>query len=520
MTHRRTSEVILIDNSFSVKAPLQSDYRKDDFLSKIDQQSIPSLLYNSQTIRNLNIDEEDNIICSTEKLHSPYGYSVATEYMSPNKESLGQYLESTKLTASTASTASIKSTHSIKSGISTPYHLSQYLNKYDYHNINQENMSSSFKETNLISLKQNDLISQKEDNLISQKEDNLILQKEDNLISQKENNPPSLDINAISLTKRDYNDISSIKRDCNDIRPISCDTNIPVSMNTQIKKVLNINSRKYKSIRKQDMFSASVWIPYIIHRYDSSLSKCNKYMLLFNIYSWCMFLIIASLILSNMIAYKTIARYKYEHIWDFNLERMICFVISSTILVMTIISEIKSSLMPLLFWWNIIKYGEWDFECYEKDNETEITSISSPKWNTIIRFSILLTSQFLTYIILMLSGLVYLYTITDIIEIIVNSLMFVFILQFDEYIFSFILSTNQYFKKLWQDEAHEDTVYVFYKRNIQCHKYYKLNMYATLPCTLILVTLCITFIIVEILNIFYQPETTITLSNISYTMTS
>ena len=155
----------------------------------------------------------------------------------------------------------------------------------------------------------------------------------------------------------------------------------------------------------------------------------------------------------------------------------------------------------MLFWWNIIKYDKWNFE-YKKTDEgiVEIKNISSPKWNTRIRFCILIISQFCVYVILMISALLYIFTITNIVDIIKDSLAFVFILQIDEYIFTYNLSTNSYFKKIWKDDVYENTTYIYKKYGIVKTKYYKVGMCLTLPYTIIILTSCLTFCISEIIN--------------------
>ena len=102
-------------------------------------------------------------------------------------------------------------------------------------------------------------------------------------------------------------------------RPISRDTGILSISNSQSVIVSTITSYDhiiYKSIRKQDMFNAVIWIPYLIEKWNNELSKFNTILLLFNIYSHCFCLILGSITLSVMITYNTYCNYQKEHIWD------------------------------------------------------------------------------------------------------------------------------------------------------------------------------------------------------------
>ena len=89
---------------------------------------------------------------------------------------------------------------------------------------------------------------------------------------------------------------------------------------------------------------------------------------------------------------------------------------------------------------------------------------------------------------------------TNVVDIIKDSLAFVFILQIDEYIFTYNLSVNSYFKKIWRDDAYEDTTYIYKTSGITKTKYHKISMCLSLPYVILITTFVLTLVITEIIN--------------------
>ncbi len=240
-------------------------------------------------------------------------------------------------------------------------------------------------------------------------------------------------------------------------------------------RMQNIKTQNLKSVLKGDLFSVVIWLPFIIQKIEHKMSKFNKFFLLTNIYIFYLFMVIGSFSLSCMITYSVITKTKFQYLWEFDIQRIITFIIASIILILSVGSEIVASLQPVLFWWRIISFEKWNFK-YETitENHIHIQDISAPFWNTIIRFFIVITSQILVYLFLLISALGYIYASSNVIDIIKDSLAFVFILQIDEIIFQYLLSVNIYFKKIWLSDI--TLTFAICKKN---KKYYLFNMFIT-----------------------------------------
>ena len=259
------------------------------------------------------------------------------------------------------------------------------------------------------------------------------------------------------------------------------------------------NIHLLKCVRKGDLFNAVLWVPFIVEKCKTRLTKSNINTLLFTIYLHCVFLVISTITLSILIIITTVSKYKCNRITNFDLDRVVCYILTSIVLIMSIICEIRSSMSPLLFWWKIVKYSDWDFKCKKKDNIIEIINISAPKINVILRFIIILTSQILTYFCLLLSALIYIFNSDDIIEITKDSLAFIFILQLDEIIFNYMISVNPYFYKIWGEDANESTYVYKTKKEIK-NTNYIVKMLSTTIFSLLLISFIVSISFSEVVH--------------------
>ncbi len=261
-----------------------------------------------------------------------------------------------------------------------------------------------------------------------------------------------------------------------------------------------------KWIRKGDMFNVFIMLPFYIEKYKDRLSGVNILFLMLYVYSMFVFMIVASVTLSLIVAKSTVKAYRDTapdmlDIHKFNYERTACYIIASILLLMTIITEIVSSLSPTLKTWKVVESGEWSFVTKRDGDCVHIEKLSGPSWNIYIRFGIAILFQFLIYLILMLSAVTYLYTITDELDILKDSFAFVFILQIDEYVFMYMLLVNPYFVKIWRDDTFGDTIFVHDTNRTKKRCNHKINMLLS-SVLAIIVLVCI----ITIGNNYLMPE--------------
>jgi hypothetical protein len=125
-----------------------------------------------------------------------------------------------------------------------------------------------------------------------------------------------------------------------------------------------------------------------------------------------------------------------------------------------LINGFYESYRPSYFWWRTIIFGEWNFEINKEGENVKISKLIAPKWNVLLRISIVFGIQFLTKLILFLAGLFLILNNGEIIEIIKDCLAMVFIMENDEAIFAYMHYRNSDFKKLWEDCNWQESILV------------------------------------------------------------
>lgn len=205
---------------------------------------------------------------------------------------------------------------------------------------------------------------------------------------------------------------------------------------------------------KNDIFNAVLFVPYLLIN-DTKLSDKQKYSILTTLYINFIIIVPMTLILPNFTSYYLLNQLIKKEKSIFSLDYNIIIIITtSVIFLIYIINQFYNSFKPTLFWKKNVVYSDiWSFNCVNvSGNAVKIMYMSSPQWNTRIRFISVCIIQILIKISLIFAGLLILITDREnYIDTIKDCLAIIFIMDTDEAVFQYYLNLNSNLKQIWKN---------------------------------------------------------------------
>jgi hypothetical protein len=222
-----------------------------------------------------------------------------------------------------------------------------------------------------------------------------------------------------------------------------------------------------KSTKRKDFYCATVWFPFFLREYHSEMSQFRRFLFSLHVYSSFVFVAIAGNLFSVLVFGELVGEISCQPVQITNLHWLASWM-ASVLFILSLFTEFKLSMEPLLFWWRIVQFGDWEFKISKNDDTSiELVKVSAPKWNSILRLVVVGGTQIISSLVVLIVGLLTIQSSTNFRDLVKDCLALIWISQIDEIVFQFLFLFNSYFKSLWRDEIFEETVYLYRSESIK-----------------------------------------------------